>query len=189
MKNMPRCCFLLLILLTPLFAYGNEVFSPYSYATASSNNKYVFVMIAPVKNEQNTTKEARELRAKYPRSGMYLNDGSIKPLWTVDWYSFRVSVAADGIHLVRHGPLASSISDEAFTFFAYGKQLRSYKVSDVARNGVLQTVSHIIWKKEMKLDDNEKSLSVITLGNETYDFDYRSGERMFQPNVLMARRF
>src|SRR4051794_14359391 len=33
--------------------------------------------------------------ARYTRSGMYRNDGSGVPLWTVDWYATRVDPSPD----------------------------------------------------------------------------------------------
>ena len=186
MKNIIRFYFFLLILLAPSMSYGKGVFSPYTYAAASSNNKYVFVMLAPVREERNATESAQKIRMKYPKSGMYRNDGSVKPLWTVEWYSFGVFVASDGIHLFRQGSMASSLDDEAFTFFAGEKELRSYKVRDVAHKGVLQMASHLIWQADIKLDDEEKTLSVTTLGEEKYSFDYRSGQRKIEQNQLMA---
>lgn len=186
MRNIIRFCFFLLILFAASASYGKGIFSPYTYTAASSNNKYVFVMIAPVGEERNATEQMQKIRAKYPKSGMYLNDGSVKPLWTVDWYSFGVFVASDGIHLVRQGSMASSLEDEAFTFFAGNKELRSYKVRDVAHKGVIQMASHLIWQSNIKLDDKEKTLSVTTLGEEKYSFDYRSGQRKIEQNQLMA---
>ncbi|HEX8637621.1 MAG TPA: hypothetical protein VF692_06140 [Pyrinomonadaceae bacterium] len=186
MKNIIRFCFFLLVLFASLTTYGKGVFAPYTYAASSANNKYLFVMIAPPGEERNATERSQKLRAEYPKSGMYLNDGSVKPLWTVEWYSFGVFVASDGIHLVRQGSMASSLDDEAFTFFAADKEIRSYKVRDVARKGVLQMASHLIWQADIKIDDDEKTLSVTTLGEEKYSFDYRSGQRKIERNQLMA---
>ena len=45
----------------------------------------------------------------YTQSGLYRNDGSRDPLWTFDWYAYNVDVAADGVHLVRHGALAIDV--------------------------------------------------------------------------------
>lgn len=185
MKNIIRFCFFLLVLCAAAPTYGNGAFAPYTYVKPSSDGKYVFVMIAP-SDERNPTEQARRIRAKYSKSGLYLGDGSVKPLWTVEWYSFGVFVASDGVHLVRQGALASSLADEAFTFFAGGKELRSYKVRDVAHKNVLQMASHFVWLADINLDDEEKTLSVKTLGGEKYSFDYRSGERQIERNEFMA---
>src|SRR5207249_11580668 len=107
-------------------------------------------------------------------SGMYRNDGSTRPRWTVDWYSYSVLVPSDGVHLIRCGPWASSTSDEAFTIFASGQLVKSYKVGDlVDTTAFLQhTVSHFFWEQEMRLDEARARLIVRTLGGESYVFDY-----------------
>src|SRR5688572_14539739 len=73
---------------------------PSSYTAISPNEKYLFVMIAPMKAEDEAADwidekaaEILAIRKKYTQSGLYLNDGSTKPLWTVDWYSYEVEVA------------------------------------------------------------------------------------------------
>ena len=69
---------------------------------------------------------------KYEKSGMYLNDGSTVPLWTVDWKQ-RVYLPNDGKHVVRHGRLKYSATyrEEAFTFIAEGKVLKTYETKDL----------------------------------------------------------
>lgn len=142
-------------------------------------------MIAPIEADRDgpylrdeDKREPQRIRARYPASGMYLNDGSTTPLRTVDWYSSSVLVASDGIHLVRRGPWARSLSDEAFTFFANGKELRSYKIGDVVKTetSLPHTVSHFTWEEEMKLDEGKRTLTVAILSKEKYVFDYTTGE-------------
>ena len=180
--------FLLLIITTPLFAYGDKEAPPRSYAISSPNNKFIFVMIAPNAFElvsfysDETKQEAKRVREKYSKSGMYLNDGSTTPLWTVDWYSRSVLIASDGVHLIRRGPWALKSSNEAFTFFANGKAVRSYKIRDLVKSikDLHHTVSHFSWEApdSMKLDEDKHTLSVSTLNNEHYIFDYRTGKRL-----------
>ncbi|HEV2800510.1 MAG TPA: hypothetical protein VGW12_08440 [Pyrinomonadaceae bacterium] len=185
MRSIIKFCLLLVALFTPLLAYGDSVAPPRSYATPSSDGKFVFVMIAPTEAERDgiylrdeDKRETQKVRAKYPASGMYLNDDSTTPLWTVDWYSYSVLVVSDGIHLVRRGPWASNLSDEALTFFANGKELRSHKVGDLVdtKMFLFQTVSHYMWEDSMNLDENRRTLSVATLSKERYVFDYTTGE-------------
>jgi hypothetical protein len=185
MKYIIKFCILLSVMLTPLLAYGDTVALPYSYASPSSDGTFVFVMVAPIEAERDglymrdeDRQESQRVRAKYPSSGMYWNDGSITPLWTVDWYAYSVLVASDSVHLVRRGPWAETLSDEAITFFANGKELRSYKVGDLVDTQYLlpQTVSHFMWVDNMKLDDGKLTLSVATLSKEKYVFDYTTGK-------------
>src|SRR2546428_329551 len=114
---------------------------PRSYKKVAAGGKYVFVMIAPGTVEEDvwrwneeTAAGIRKIRRVYPRSGLYRNDGSTEPLWTVDWYAHGVEVASDGVHLIRHGPWASSTDQEAISFFANGKLLRTYLIRELVDN-------------------------------------------------------
>src|SRR6266851_3190844 len=89
-----------------------------SYKQIAPGGKYVFVMISPMPLEQDvqgrneeTAAGIREIRRLYMRSGLYHNDGSVEPLWTVDWYALGVVVASDGVHLIRQGPSAGLPKD------------------------------------------------------------------------------
>src|SRR5947209_3027184 len=178
--------------LFPLALAADSPAMPFSYMTPSADGKYVLVMIAPVPLHRDGSGEGQEGREKaqrirntYKVSGLYLNDGSTNALWTVDWYAYRVFVPSDGIHLVRGGPWARSGSDEAFTFFEYGRPVRDVKINEVVDTTVLlhHTVSHFFWAKEMKLDDSSKTFIVATLLGEKYVFDYRTGQTLpsFRP--------
>src|SRR6516162_11460738 len=61
-----------------------------------ANGKFLFVMLCPLALE---TEQGKAIRAKYPESGLYKNDGSKEPFWTVDWYREKVTVASDGVHM------------------------------------------------------------------------------------------
>lgn len=66
--------------------------------------KYIFVILRPARHRQyaydyevypdatsfKSTSMDGLLFKKYPTSGLYRNDGSTNPLWTVDWFSFDV---------------------------------------------------------------------------------------------------
>jgi hypothetical protein len=122
--------------------------------------------------------EVRAVRSTYPRSGMYRNDGSITPLWTVDWYAKRVDVASDGVHLVRHGPWASRTTDEALTVFANGAALRGYRVNELVDLPFLlpHSVSHFDWVDTEGFDDANMRYRVKTLDGNSFVFDVKSGQ-------------
>jgi hypothetical protein len=195
MRYIIKFCLFLSVILTPLLAYGDTVAPPYSYAIPSSDGKFVFVMLSPIEAERDglylsdeDRQESQRLRAKYRSSGMYLNNGSVTPLWTVDWYAYTVFVASDGIHLVRRGTWAETLSDEAITFFANGKELRSYKVGDLVDTRFLlpNTVAQIMWVDNINLDDEKGTLTVTTLSKEKYVFDYRTGEILSASRPIRA---
>ena len=63
-------------------------------------------MIAPISLEEDVGhwdfwkgNQILEIRKRYDRSGLYLNDDSVEPRWTVAWYSKGAEFASDGVHL------------------------------------------------------------------------------------------
>ena len=172
-------------MLMPLPAFADTEAMRRSYVSPSANNKFLFVMIASIEIESDGIsygdegkKEAQRIRAKYPSSGMYLNDGSTKPLWTVDWYAHSVLVASDGNHIIRRGGWATKLSDEAFTIFEQNKVIRSYQISDLVDTELLlpHTAHHFQWEEAIALDDYNHTLFVSTLSKERYVFDLLTGE-------------
>lgn len=191
MRSAANIILFFLVLLTPLLVSADHIALPHSYATLSADGKFVFVMIAAIEAERdglslrNEDKQrAKAIRAKYTTSGMYRNDGSTTPLWTVGWYSYSVLVASDGVHLVRLGPWANRLSDEAFTFFNNGNEIRNYRIGDLVDSAALlpHSVSHFRWEENVHLDDQKRVLSVATLSKEKYFFDFTTGE------LVSARR-
>ena len=55
---------------------------------------------------EQSRKEVNAIRERYSKSGMYRNDGTREPLWTVDWWAV-VTVPGDGVHVIRQGPWSS----------------------------------------------------------------------------------
>lgn len=49
----------------------------------------------------------REVFENCEISALYLNDGSVAPLWKIHWYALEVEVASDGKHFVRLNTWAS----------------------------------------------------------------------------------
>jgi hypothetical protein len=168
---------------------------PRSYKQVAPGGKYVFVMIAPRTVEddvrpwnEETAAGIREIRGVYTRSGLYRNDGSTEPLWTVDWYAHGVEVASDGIHLVRHGPWAvlprdrkapwgSALDQEALSFFANGQVLQTYRIGELVSLPDLlpRSVSHFTWLAEGRLDDGRMEYTLATKDGNRFVFDIRTG--------------
>jgi hypothetical protein len=156
---------------------------PKSYEQVSSNEKYVFVMLCDWVDEKEDS--GRELRQAYPMSGLYRNDKSKAPLWTVDWHADNVTVASDGIHLVRCGrsPLLRAdrvpdLNEEAVSFLANGKLLRTYDVKDLVDSPDLlqRTASHYRWCEKCQFDDDRLQFTVSTHDGNRFVFDVQTGE-------------
>lgn len=165
--------------------YADSPASPSTYKVISSNEKYVFVMIAPLTLEQEVKhwieskqKETFEIRSMYPKSGMYINDGSKEPLWTVDWFSDDVEIANDGLYLVRPGPWARVLEDDAITFYKNGQLIKNYKINQlISKKRKLEyTVSHFFWEKQSLFDREKMKYYIETLDGKHFIFDIKTGE-------------
>ena len=153
---------------------------------------FIFVMISP-DAEPNV---AAWGNSEYTVNGLYRNDGSTEPLWTVDWFALGVVVASDGSHLIRLGPWASGYfpsaftdaglpsiggwyDQEAFTFFSDGIEIRSYRIDELVRDpeslpAIVPYFFSILAGSQ--LDDGSGTWSIVTLRGEYYKFDVSTGE-------------
>jgi hypothetical protein len=176
-------------------ALADKPAPPRSYNEVAPGGKYVFVMIAPgtVEDEvrrwnQETAAGIREIRRVYTRSGLYRNDGSAEPLWTVDWYDDGVKVASDGAHLIRLGPLpnlpqdrkaplGSALDQEALSFFANGQLVRTYRIGELVNHPDLlpRSASHFTWLAEARFDDARLEYALTTEDGNRFVFDVRTG--------------
>lgn len=115
---------------------------------------------------------------EYPFSGLYLNDGSVTPLWTVKWYAFNTIPHIEGKYLVRMGPWASNVNQLAVAFYENGKLIKEYMIKDLVGNSdkLARTVSHFFWRKDVNMNQESKKLRIKTLTDETYIFDIQTGD-------------
>jgi hypothetical protein len=175
-----------------------------SYKEIAPGGKYVFVMISPMTPDEDERKwdtkyrvAIREIRRTYKRSGLYRNDGSTEPLWTVDWYTHSVAISSDGVHLIRpgpwpggnrYGPLGSALDVEALSFFANGKLLRTYRIRELVDDPdkLPRSVSHFDWERKGQLDDARSEYVLTTLDGNRFVFDIRTGEIISEDRVRRA---
>lgn len=117
----------------------------------------------------------KKLRTKYPCSGLYRNDGSDTPIWTVNWYALRVFVHPDGEHLIRNGrwPRFNDYNELAVAFYRNGNELEKYTVQDLVANPELlpRSVSHYEWREDVAFDEKSGILHIETKTSEIYDFN------------------
>ena len=164
----------------PASVSADSTRTPTDWSQISKNGKYIFVMLKA--SDSSTSVPNPKLRVplrKYPHSGLYRNDGSLTPLWTVDWYDFGVEVSSDGHHLVRWGPwpVIGQYRTSAVSFYEDGKLMTDYAVNSLVDNPVTlpRTTSHFEWRYDAYLDDDQSLLSVETLHHEKYVFDVTNG--------------
>src|SRR6266498_4357673 len=91
-----------LFLALPAVAFADTPIPAVDYKTVTEDGQYVFVMLVPdARNPVSYGASKPEIRKQYSRTGLYNNDGSTNPLWTVDWYGLGVVVSSDGRHIMR----------------------------------------------------------------------------------------
>ncbi|MGL6076983.1 MAG: hypothetical protein ACRC8S_22740 [Fimbriiglobus sp.] len=179
--------YLLALIGVLLMASSALAFTPSwrSYKAVTPGGKFVFVMISPSSVEEELRRlneesgvEIRQLRSTYQRSGMYRNDGSTQPLWTVDWYSNGVQLTPDGVHVIRHGLLTSQNLDvEGVSFFTHGQLLKTHKITDLIDDhshfARPETLYRWIEKAEV---EGEFTYKLTTIDGNQFTFDVRTGE-------------
>lgn len=165
----------------PVQAFADHEAAPTEYKKVTKGGKYVFVLLAPQE-----WRKWGHLHKTYPSSGLYVNDGSHKPLWTVDWYARNVEVCSDGVHLVRWGPwprLGDGGETLALAFYKNGYEVKSYRVIDLFPDyeRFPMTVSHYRWSLNHSYDDVGKRVAFVPIEGY-YErgprrvFDIKSGE-------------
>jgi len=160
----------------------------FDYIQEVGEGQFVFVMLS-IEDDPSygvgTAVQDENIRRQYSQSGLYRNDGSIKPVWTVDWYAFQVTISLDGKYLVRWGPWPSSENyDElAIAFYKNGREMRRYAVKDLvaAPESLPHTVSHYFWEKDTSFDPTTNVLHLETENGEEYDFDITTGRKLTDP--------
>jgi hypothetical protein len=170
-------------------AWGYKPAPPRSHTTTSADGRFVFVILSPFPLEEEVERwredlrpEIQALRAKWPVSGMYRNDGSADPLWTVDWYAYKVDVPSDGEHVIRYTSGGWSWKGEpALAFYQHGELVRSYQIPELVTFPAL--IGHGGWLSEAHLDDASRTVTVRTELGERYVFDVSTGEMVsrFRP--------
>lgn len=137
-----------------------------------------------VKQFLDAKQEPFSLRTKYPCSGLYKNDGSITPLWTVDWYAPIVYVYPDAEHLIRWDSIKRTEFDEndelnyeslAYAFYKNGIEVEKHFVQDVVKdtNAIHHSVSHYQWSKDIFVDKTTGLFHLETLDGQQYTYDIR----------------
>lgn len=111
-----------------------------SWTKVSADGQFVLVMISPLSAEEefqyteDNVEEIKRIRAGYTKSGLYRNDGSASPIWTIPFQDVThdVFVGPQGKYLMlAHdgGSVWSGHYGHLVTFYSNGNEMASY--SDV----------------------------------------------------------
>lgn len=172
----------ILVLVFSITVKADSIAAPTSYKKEIGNGKYVFVMLTT-----DSDKLLSKTNKEYSKSGLYENDGSVTPLWTVDWYQYEglVFITDDGQDIVSLGPWATLSSDHkidlnqsAVTFYSKGSLVKEYLISDLIKNSsyLTKSVSHFEWRDNVEFDSNAATFTILTKDQNKYVFDVRSGD-------------
>ncbi len=171
--------------------FGDSIPPLHSYKKVTENGQYVFVMLT----EGDPSFTSSEKR--YPYSGLYFNDETNVPIWTVDWYSAlekSIFVSSDGKHLVRINELTSlpDYDEPSIIFYESGKEIKEYSASELVKDikTLPQTASGRWWMKYhlTVFDDNLNQLTIVTNDAEEYVFNIKSGEVVIANSQLIITK-
>ncbi len=106
-----------------------------------------------------------QLYARYPRSGLYFNNGATNPLWTVAWYAQNIEVSRDGECIAAQGSFPFVDDDRwtlALVFYRKGREVKQYQISELITNvDILQLGERRrYWFESWQFDDTRNLLSV-----------------------------
>lgn len=181
------------VLCAPLTAYADSTHTPIpgwsgSYEEESPNKQYKLVMLGNLPwsscfHKDDWVQKSNALRSMYPASGMYRNDGSVEPLWTMGYVSWRqgITVANDGRHIVVWGGWPTQYegyANEAFSFYEDGLLTATFRVKElvVDPTRLPHSVSHYEWLDSSQYDHEKNELNIRTSMGEVYRIDVETGQ-------------
>jgi hypothetical protein len=191
-KQLPSL--IIILLLCVIAARADQEGGPVSYTMTTPDGQYIFAMDAT--GDATGREHLSVPQFIYAQSGMYKNDGSTTPLWTVGWVGYAMPV--DEHTVIRQGrwPRSEDPDSEALSFFRDGALVKTYSVGDLIyfRQFLPHTVSHYEWAKKravpVKLGIvstldlaagfpevvDAQTVSIETLEGAVYKFDTATGE-------------
>jgi hypothetical protein len=167
-----------------------------SYTRESPDRAFVFVMLHAPRAEPDP------IRAKYPASGLYRNDGTLTPLWTFDdGYVREAYPASDGVHVVvqylhvislnsrtcGNSPPEPPADPEVFGVYSNGKKFRHVKLGELL-DRVAFCREHEPgwhpWLESARINDDDGTLVVRTTRGTRCALDLKTGNRI-EPQGIM----
>lgn len=148
------------------------------FTVQSADGEYIFVMLGRSDSYLGSAPDP-DIRALYSQSGLYRNDGSTEPLWTVDWYGSGIPIS-DGIHFVRRGTMSFFDDQLALAFYRNGEKLALYSIFDLVedRSQLLWTITTVSCRLISELFEREGELVVETCDDQIHRFSIVTGEML-----------
>lgn len=170
------------------------------YIVETENKRFILVMHGRTSDGSLLKMKGLE---KYPANGLYRNDGSTEPVWTMNFSNFAFPLN-DGRHAIwigRSGTCPQTgYANESFAFLRDGKVLKSYAVRDLVEFPTLLPHStypgYVVWKADSPSqeflvalngnqpfvmyvpapDENAHTIPINTFHGDWFVFDYTTGE-------------
>jgi hypothetical protein len=167
-----------------------------SWREVSADGRFVLVMISPDPTEVNwlarwpsQQSEVLEIREKYETSGLYRNDGSAEPLWTIPYHLpvYEVYVSPDGqqVLIVQEdwGHTISNIPGGGSLFF-YDKdgEIASYQDHELTWCWLLKGLANNLMGRSFAecdhahYDSEALTYTIKTSQSEEFVFDVTTGK-------------
>jgi hypothetical protein len=160
----------------------------------SENKKYVLVILAPIPLEEELleTQDAerdrvRQIRAKYPVSGLYTNHPTPKLLWKYlgkSYFPSSVAISEDGVYAVLFGPFLTSgapdASDCVAEFLVNGRLVASPWYDDLS-GGDYMNLRRLLFGETFaqadsaRLNNEDATFTVTTNLHEVIVYDLKTG--------------
>jgi hypothetical protein len=160
-----------MLVVAPHLAQGVTPAPPHDYSKETENGEYVLVMLGD-------PRLATPVRQKYNRAGLYRNDGSNEPLWTVDFWERRAIPCSDGEHMIVLRP--SFYSRGAVSFYRNGHEQKRYMIEELVKDkSRLTSICGILdWLHKAEYSERRGTLLIRTRDGETYVFSATTGEKL-----------
>lgn len=181
-----RCAVVALAFLVPAVAWAlSPPEPPDDYALPVGDGKFLFVMLAdqPARTPGNPL-----VRCRFSKRGMYRNDGSTTPLWTLPEFRSRWSqvLCDDGVHMASiDGGIANEKSPKrpAVTFYANGAVIRTRDLTELVPDpSKLPEGGYPIgtqWVKEYDISPVSGLVTILTIPGDLVIYD-ATGTQVFR---------
>jgi hypothetical protein len=181
----------LLLLLGVDCAFAGLRGPTHTWTLASPDGKHLLVIISELPIDEDAgdggrgksdPEYIRSIRAKYPQSGLYLNDGSTEPLWIMreGWgRGSEFHIAPDGQHFVVAGGEDCFYTDFFAMFYRNGQKVKFCRTSELVpfwRQGIANLCRRPIEVRTSYFDGNALTYEVTTTEGEQFVFDITTGQ-------------
>ena len=158
---------------------------PASWKQVSEDDQYVLVMVSPLPLDEDAGHEAfdareiRNIRETYSQSGLFPNDGTTTPLWTLPYHNWthEVFIGPDGQHLIIADDDWFQSHGHVVTFYSNGNELASYSITDLLSSTYLRMpILRRIDGGAMTFDTDALTFTSRTNQGGAFVFDVTSGK-------------